>query len=265
MKAFAVVDEIRRERRRGSTALAWKVLEAYRTLAEESVSLERDVWRLAEEIKNARPAMPLVNRFSEEVLKRVERFEASELLEACREVEATYRNIMDSVVENAVKHLTGFESLATMSHSGTVLNILKKVETTTTVYVLESRPLREGLLTASELRNVKRVVVCVDAAAGYAVDSSDGVLVGGDAVFPDGCFSSKVGVKALALLARDAGKPFYVVCDTWKAADIFVNEHGPAEDVEAGREVEVLNPVFEKVSGKLVSALLTERGVFTTI
>ncbi|MEM2238014.1 MAG: hypothetical protein QXU87_04635 [Candidatus Caldarchaeum sp.] len=258
--AFDIVEEIVRERRRGSTALAGMVLEAYRKIAEESKNLERDVALLSEMIGKARPAMPLVKRFSDEVLKRVKRFYPDEIVEACRQVETAYRMMVEKLVENAEKQLKGCKAVATISHSGTVLNILKKIDTVSDVFILESRPLREGLIMASELKRLKRVTVCVDAAAGYAVDASEAVVVGGDAFFPDGSFAGKVGVRPLALLAKEAGKPFYVACDTWKYAERFENEHGPAEEVSAENGLSVLNPVFEKVGKEHVYMYLTEKG-----
>ncbi len=262
MKALEVVEGIKRERHLGSTALAWMVLEAYRSLAEESRDLKRDISTLSQKIRYARPAMPLINRFNEEVVRRVKAFKLDELLNACRDVELTYRAMMDKLVETAGKELSIYKSVTTISHSGTVLNILKKTENIENVFVLESRPMREGLVMASELKDVKKVTVCVDAAAGYAVDSSDVVLVGGDAVFSDGSFAGKVGVKMLALLAWDSGKPFYVACDTWKYSDRFENEFGLAEDVHGIAGVNVLAPVFERVDGRLVYAYITEKGVF---
>ncbi|MEM1946988.1 MAG: hypothetical protein QW614_05880 [Candidatus Caldarchaeum sp.] len=260
MKALEIVEGIVGERRRGSTALAWMVLEAYRKIAEESDNLQRDVPPLSDRIAKARPAMPLVKRFNDEVLKRVKRYEFDEIVEACRQVETAYRMNVEKLVENAEKQLAGCKTITTISHSGTVLNILKKVDTVRDVFVLESRPLREGLIMASELKRLKRVTVCVDAAAGYAVDASEAALVGGDALFPDGSFAGKVGVRPLALLAKEAGKPFYVACDTWKYAERFENEHGPAEEVSAENGLSVFNPVFEKVGKEHVYMYLTEKG-----
>ncbi|MEM0384042.1 MAG: hypothetical protein QXV27_04290 [Candidatus Caldarchaeum sp.] len=265
MKAFRIVDEIRRERRLGSTALAWKVLEAYRALAVESSDLSLDAAKLAEEVENARPSMPLVRRFSLEVLSRVRRFEPGELLKACEEVEKTYRGIAERLVETAAAELGQHKTVCTMSHSGTVLQILKKAAGVEKVFVLESRPLREGLITAAGLKALKKVVVCVDAAAFLVAGLSDAVVVGADALFPDGSFSSKLGAGLLALAARNQNKPVYVACDTWKKTDKFEQEHGPPEDLDAGPGLEAFNPVFEKVAASLVSSYLTERGVFKTI
>ena len=260
MKAFHVVDAIKSERRRGSATLAQMVLEAYRALAEGGVELERDVKMLAEELSRARPALPLVNRFSREVVRRVRLYTPAGLLEACDAVEKAYRGVVEALVEKAAAVFEGVRAVVTISHSNTVIQILRKTASVERVLVLESRPLLEGLLAAEELAGAKEVLVCVDAAAGYAVEQADAVLVGADALFPDGGFSGKVGVKSLALHSLECGKPFYVACDTWKYADRFENEYGPSEDLEHGARFKVLNPMFERVEPRYVTAYLTEKG-----
>ncbi len=260
MKALQFVEAIRLERRHGSVTLAHMVLEAYRALAEENENLEKDIPVLREALSNIRPAMPLINRFNTEVLRRLKTYSRSGLLEACREVEAAYGDVLTALVGHAANVLSGVRSVATLSHSNTVIQALRKAASVERVVVLESRPLLEGLLAAEELSDVKDVVVCVDAAAGYAVELADAVLVGADALFPDGSFAGKVGVKNLAAHSREQGKPYYVACDTWKYADKFENEYGQAEDLGHGLHFKVLNPMFERVDAGHVTGYVTEKG-----
>jgi len=255
------VEKILSERRLGSTSLAKLVLEAYKCLAEESVNLKHDVEILSQHIREARPAMPLIKRFNEEVMKRLIEYDKSRLLNACNDVENTYQSILRKLVENALNELSSYRSVVTLSHSGTILEILKNCEKIKKVYILESRPLREGLLTASELCKMKEVIVCVDAAAVYAVEACEAVVVGADALFRDGSFSGKIGVRALAMAAKEYGKPFYVACDSWKKGDIFINEYGLKVDVSEQNCFDVLNPIFETVPNKFVTAFLTDKGV----
>jgi translation initiation factor 2B subunit (eIF-2B alpha/beta/delta family) len=260
LKAFQFVEAIRLERRHGSVTLAHMVLEAYRALADESENLEKDIPVLRASLSNLRPSMPLINRFNTEVLRRLKTFSRAGLLAACEEVEAYYRDVLTALVGYAATVLNGVRSVATLSHSNTVIQALRKAANVERVVVLESRPLLEGLLAAEELSDIKDVVVCVDAAAGYAVELADAVLVGADALFPDGSFAGKVGVKNLAAHSREQGKPFYVACDTWKYADKFENEYGQAEDLGHGLRFKVLNPVFEKVDPRYVTGYVTEKG-----
>lgn len=261
MKALELVEALKKERRKGSTTLAETVLNIYRTLARESDNLSRDLPKYGELIETARPSMPLVKRFSREVLQRISSPSSEEVLKAVEDVEKTYRSKLNRLVEHAVDKLSGIGSVTTMSHSGTIINILSRLEGLRRVNVLESRPLREGVLMAAALRNSCMVVVYVDAAVAYAVERSDAVVVGADALYPDGSFSAKVGVKPLAATAKLLGKPFHVAVDTWKLAEEFVNEMGPSTDVDEQMPAE--NPVFEKVPPDLIDFYLTDLGALT--
>ncbi|MEM0349071.1 MAG: hypothetical protein QXD24_02655 [Candidatus Caldarchaeum sp.] len=262
MKTLELVEALKKERQKGSTALAETVLNIYRTLAKESSNLSEDLPKYAAIIEAARPAMPLVKRFSREVLRRISSPSTDEVLKAVEDVEKTYREMLNSLVEQAVKKLSDIGSVTTMSHSGTVRSILSRLEGLRRVNVLESRPLREGVLMAKVLGEVCEVRVYVDAAAAYALERSDAVVVGADALYSDGSFSAKVGVKPLAASAKLLGKPFHVAADSWKLAEEFVNEEGPSADVDVQLPAE--NPIFEKVPPVLVDTYLTDLGVLTS-
>ena len=103
----------------------------------------------------------------------------------------------------------------THSYSSTVLNVLgscKGIE----VICPESRPLYEGLRTAQELgeRGI-RVKIVVDSAASSLMGECDVVIVGADAITPDGVVN-KIGTYGLALAARERKVPFYVLAGTEK-------------------------------------------------
>ncbi len=261
MKAAELLESLRKENRRGSTALAETVLNIYTTLAKESTNLSNDLPKYAQLIEASRPSMPLVKRFSREVLQRISNPSSEEVLKAVEDVEKTYRSMLNRLVEHAVNKLSDIRTVTTMSHSGTILNILSRLKGLRRVNVLESRPLREGVLMAAALKSRCMVVVYVDAAAAYAVERSDAVLVGADALYPDGSFSAKVGVKPLSATAKLLRKPFHVAVDTWKLAETFVNEMGPSTDVDEQLAAE--NPVFEKVPPELVDTYLTDLGALT--
>jgi len=265
------LDKLREERRRGSTALAMMVLDCFRELARSRISDARFgvmVERLGDRLSKARPSMPLVARFSHEV---VDRFRASPsgvdprraLLQACRAVGDEYRLRLGRLVDRAASFMDRYERVLTLSQSGTVEKILASSPGVRTVIVLESRPMMEGRLMARSLAGVKRVELLVDAAVGYGVSRSDACLVGADAVLPDGSFAGKIGVLAMASIAQSLGKPFYVAADLWKISrepDYHVEEGG-ADEVWKGRgRVHVLNPYFEVVGPSLVTGYLTEEG-----
>jgi methylthioribose-1-phosphate isomerase len=154
------------------------------------------------------------------------------------------------------------------------------------VWVSETRPRDQGLLTAWELaeQGVPHTLV-VDNAAGALIRRGpvDAVLVGADRIAANGDVANKVGTYLKALACADAGVPCYVLaplstidasCPDGDAIPIEerdgdevrvvhgLDEHGSAAAVRiAGASTAVANPAFDVTPARLVTALITETGV----
>ena len=143
----------------------------------------------------------------------------------------------------------------------------------------ETRPCMQGArLTAWELMqdNIP-VTLITDNMAGYVMNSQavDAVVVGADRVAANGDVVNKIGTYMVAVLARRHKIPFYVACPTTTIdlqrpnANEITIENRKAEEVLgfgelrwAAEGVETVNPAFDMTPADLVSALITERGVF---
>src|SRR5205807_10517050 len=127
------------------------------------------------------------------------------------------------------------------------------------VLATETRPALQGArLTAWELADAGiPVTLIADSAAGPALRAGlvDVVAVGCDRVAANGDVANKIGTYALAVLARQAGVPFYVAgplssfdVDT-SSGDGIVLEQRPADEVRTlggvtvAPDVAVWNPV----------------------
>ena len=86
---------------------------------------------------------------------------------------------------------------------------------------------------------------------------------------------NKIGTRALAIVARYHGVPFYVACPsptfdptTATGTDVAIEER-PAGEVTDGipavAGVKVRNPAFDVTPAELVTAYVTERGVLDDI
>jgi len=155
------------------------------------------------------------------------------------------------------------------------------------VWVDETRPRNQGAgLTAWELGEcgIPHTVV-VDNAGGHLMQAGqvDVCLVGTDRTTATGDVANKVGTYLKALAARDTGVPFYVAAPSssidWSVddgADITIEERagdevthvtGRTDDgrIEVVRVVAagspVANPAFDVTPARLVTGLITERGV----
>jgi len=145
------------------------------------------------------------------------------------------------------------------------------------VCACETRPLFQGSrLTAWELSedNIPVTLIC-DSMAGMAMRQGriDKVIVGADRITKDAVFN-KVGTYSLAVLARAHGIPFYVAApistfdlDSFEK-DVVIEERDPDEIRRLGSkqlappEVKVYNPAFDATPLDLVSAIITERGIY---
>jgi methylthioribose-1-phosphate isomerase len=148
------------------------------------------------------------------------------------------------------------------------------------VIATESRPLLQGArLTVYELSRLgipHELIVDAAAPGLIAAGAVEAVIVGCDRVAANGDVANKVGTYGLALAARAAGVRFVVAgptstidrdCPHGRA---IVIEQREAEEVRcAGAQpltlpdTPCLNPAFDVTPAELITALVTERGVFT--
>jgi methylthioribose-1-phosphate isomerase len=138
------------------------------------------------------------------------------------------------------------------------------------IWVDETRPRNQGLLTAWELaqHGVPHTVV-VDNAGGHLMRSGkvDLCMVGTDRVARNGDVANKIGTYLKALAATDNGIPFYVAAPSssidWAldaGASVSIEERNGSE-LGLPAEVPVANPAFDVTPARLVTGLITERGI----
>ena len=147
------------------------------------------------------------------------------------------------------------------------------------VYVDETRPLLQGArLTAWELQKagVDLTLIADNVAAQVmARGEVNAVIVGADRIAANGDVANKTGTLNLAILCKHYGLPFYVACP-WSTIDLATPsgdgipiEQRAAEEITriagvpvAPDGVRVFNPAFDVTPAGLVTAIITERGVF---
>ncbi len=154
------------------------------------------------------------------------------------------------------------------------------------VWVSETRPRNQGLLTAWELEQhgVPHTLIA-DNAAGILMRAGkvDAVIVGADRIAANGDVANKVGTYLKALACADNGIPFYVAAPRStidfacrEGADIPIEErdgdefrvvHGldargvPSALQQLPAAAAVTNPAFDVTPACLVTAIISERGV----
>lgn len=140
------------------------------------------------------------------------------------------------------------------------------------VVALETRPWRQGLLTARQLaQRGLDASLAVDSAAWTMLKTADLVLIGADTLAKNGDVINKVGTGGLAVLAKARGVPLHVCAETFKldrlastGDDVVIEERETSEVVAPGDlpdAVTIRNPVFDVTDHKLVKSYVTDLGI----
>lgn len=148
------------------------------------------------------------------------------------------------------------------------------------VFADETRPLLQGArLTAYELQRagVNVTLICDNmASAVMGKGWVQAVVVGCDRIAANGDVANKIGTSGVAILARYYGIPFYVLGPTSTidsecpdGSSIVIEERNPSEITDmwythrmAPEGIGVYNPAFDITSHELITAVITEKGIF---
>jgi methylthioribose-1-phosphate isomerase len=146
------------------------------------------------------------------------------------------------------------------------------------VFADETRPYLQGArLTAWELqRDGIDVTLITDSMSGHFFQQGkfDAVIVGADRIAANGDAANKIGTYTVAVLANAHGIPFYIAapvstidpnCPT--GAEIPIEERSAQEVTDIGgtrmapEGIRVRHPAFDVTPARLITAIITERGV----
>jgi methylthioribose-1-phosphate isomerase len=145
------------------------------------------------------------------------------------------------------------------------------------VFVPETRPYLQGArLTAWELAEGGiPLTLITDNMVGHFLKTGKigAVIVGADRIAANGDTANKIGTYQIAVLARENSVPFYVAAPI-STLDLSLPSGGsipieerPAEEVthirgvQIAPDVEAANPAFDVTPARLITAIITERGV----
>ena len=171
-------------------------------------------------------------------------------------------------------------ALATAGY-GTALGVIraaieegKKIK----VFADETRPFLQGSrLTAWELmKDGIDTTLITDNMSGYIMKKGliDAVIVGADRIAANGDVANKIGTYSVAVLAKEHKIPFYVAApistidlkiksgDSIPIEERDIREVTHIKDIPiAPNAVKVKNPAFDVTPNRLVTAIITERGI----
>ncbi len=205
----------------------------------------------------------------EELRKTVVRA-AEEFIEYSRQAVERIASYGARLVEHGARILTHCNSSAAISVIVEAHRSGKEV----VAYATETRPKYQGYITARKLREAGVPVTLIpDTAVRRIIEDIDLVVVGADAVAANGALVNKIGTSQIALVADEAGKPFYAAAESYKFSpatllgdEVIIEERPAGEVVEPEKlaewsRVRVANPSFDVTPAEYITGIITEQGI----
>ena len=189
-------------------------------------------------------------------------------------------NQRETLSEKLVPILSKCKTIMTYSRSSTFVYSLFKLidinnkEELPEIVIFESRPALEGKKLALEASKAGfKVNYLVDAAVGLAMKTfkPDIILIGADAIFPNGNVANKIGCHALAMFAYQYKVPMYVASTTlklhMKAVPFAIQSYKSTEvwPKDKPDNIKIFNPYFELIPANLIHGFITEFGISDNI
>lgn len=287
-----LIDAISRLAIRGAPALGGAGALGVALLAQQGNPLVRQE---AERLASARPTAVNLRWGVERALARLDEGPAAVLAEAMAvlDEDEVANQTASAHAADLIRELCPRRPLRLLTHCnagrlatvswGSALGVVRHLALAGEVehvFADETRPLLQGSrLTAYELAEMGVPYrICPDSAAASAMAAGlvDVVIVGADRIAANGDVANKVGTYPVALAAARHGLPFVVVAPTStldvslpSGADIRIEER-PASEVLSFGGVGVApagagayNPAFDVTPADLVTAVVTQDGVWT--
>jgi len=271
-----ILQEIREDNRSGAAQLAGKGAQLLLAClkGETGGELPEEIHSIGRALVDAQPSMAPMLNLVNHLFEAIEALEDPQTIreEGTAAVQGFLNNLITGVEKikaHALPLLKGKKKVMTHSYSSTIIGVLGHAQGIE-VICPESRPLLEGLKTAKELGEKGiRVWIVVDSAAPSLMGECDLVIVGADAITPEGVVN-KIGTYALALAAKEKGVPFYCLAGTEKflpppfAQALRIEEKDPKEVThEAIPNSRVENRYFDITPLGFITAVVTQEGSIT--
>ena len=268
------VETVAEDQKRGSSSLSLCALEHLRDEAALGVELGSTDWAAlattARRLRDARPSMVVIANRVNRAMSAAAGEGTPAAVDRAATAEIDRALAADELAAaHAAERLPG--RVATLSRSGTVLLALVEAELDS-VLVAESRPGLEGVDAAERIASetAAAVTVTTDAAFGelLAEHETGALLVGADAVLPDGRVVNKVGTRGTVAAATAEGAERYVVTTSDKVQPagggetaFDREERDPAAVYDGDADLTAENPTFGATPAERFDAIVTEDGV----
>lgn len=256
----------------GASSLLYRFIGILSSFLEENETLdeadEKEMFKfLYNRVLDAHPLMAIFPNLAQFVEDNFQKNPGKSLLKSLNQFKNRLNLNIGQTVEKSVKLFSKHKNIFTFSHSSIVRKALLEIKThneSLVVNVLESRPVREGVMLAKVLSRADiKINLFADAAMEKALDMSDLILVGTDWYWGNG-FVNKIGTHAILRIAREKSIPFAVLTDSSKVMsegpkDWSRDEHAASVlFAEDEKNITVYNPYFESMDYNGVSHFIVD-------
>jgi len=264
------IQKIQLDQSNGASQIAQNALDILKlyvktTKISDYNSFIKNFTELGRQLFRARPNMAPVPNLIAEVVYEVNSLDACDLIFAknfaLSKIDDIYKKSKSAVkasAEFAAKKVADFDCVATCSYSSTIcetFKIAKHQKKSFKVFVAESKNdnVSYGKVLATFLSSIDvNVEEFTDKQISRHIPKATIVLVGADSVLSDGSVINGTPTFEVAVKAKEAGVPFYSVCETAK-----VNMFSYLD-----KKVEVKQG-FDKVPANLLTGIITENGILS--
>jgi len=281
------VEKIKKIQIQGARAIAVASLNSLKSLAKDKSAGKKElltkVSRAIDQLKKARPTEPLNQNCLNFVKSQLKIYQASRIDQLKNVLNDSVNFLLNQltstdqeIISNGEKIIKSGQNIFTHCHSSTVEGILKSAwqhQKRFKVFNTETRPLFQGRITAKNLSRAKIPVTMVaDNAASFLISETSGkdlmmglVLLGADAILPDGSVINKIGSFGISQSAYFEKVPLYIVASLLKydSDGIVPIEIRPSKEIwpQKPKGLKIINFAFDTVPAKYITGLVCEFGV----
>ena len=280
-------EKIKRLEIQGARNVAIAAIKAVETLASKTETRSKEEFltellKAKEILFASRETEPFMRNVVRWMINRVEKSDEKNVKELAGIVTAVanqfLENLEDSskkIAEIGARRIRDNSVIFTHCHSSTVTHLLKKAKEqgkSFEIICTETRPLFQGRTTAKEMLELgAKTTFIIDSAARFFMNQVDLVLVGADSVTSEGNVINKIGTSMIALVAKEARTPFYVVSELLKFDPATM--YGDYEKIEERNSDEIWknspenllikNPAFDVTRRDFIHGIICEEGIIS--
>jgi len=278
-------EKIKRLEIQGARNVAIAAIEAVEVLARQTKARSkrdflRELLSAKEILFAARETEPLMRNAVRWMINQAEKSKETNVHKLARTVSLSsqrfLQNLDDSkekIAQIGTKRIRNHSTILTHCHSSTVTYLLKRAKhegKSFEVICTETRPVLQGRTTAKEMLDLGvKTTFIVDSAARFFMNQVDLAIVGADAITSEGNVINKIGTSTIALAAREARTPFYVVSELLKfdPATMYgdyekIEERSPNEIWRnPPKDLVIRNPAFDVTRRDFIHGIICEDGI----